>query len=155
MKKIILTSFMMMFIISMTGICEPAKSAIQYDYENVTAGTGSSYQWIDNSFTMCSKSDVKDCKITVTYDDGSTDVLETLAGGKKVIVDLDQIKFENTITLEYGFRNAAGFEFLDGTKLRIIECNAYPELEGLLLDISGHIVDNNNKLTVYIPSGVY
>ena len=91
----------------------------------------------------------------MTYDDNTTVVLETVSGGKKIVVDVDEIGFENANTNEKGTGVPAGFLLLQGFTLRIIECEEYPELNGLLLDISGYNIDMNNKLTVYIPSGVY
>lgn len=158
MKKIAyLISILVTIVVMSFGsvIAETAKSAIQYEYENVTAGTGSSYKWINNAMCKCATSDDKTCKITVTYDDNSTEILDRIIGGFEIKVSLGDIQFENTNNHEIGFSNSAGFEFLQGSKLRIIESYSFPFLNGLLINIDGYIVDQNNVLTVYIPSGGY
>ena len=151
MKKIMIIA--LFFIVS----CFPLyaeKAAIEYDYEKVEAGTGSSYEWVGNGFFACKKSDVKDCKITVTYDDGTSEVLEVV-GGWTWKIKISEITFTNANTSAKITDDAKHFLFLNESYLRITESNEFPILNGLRLSISGYQVDNNNYLTVFIPNGGY
>ncbi len=131
-----------------------ARTAIKYEYHLVEAGTGSSYEWCDNGFTMCFASDVKNCKVYVTYDDGDVETLP-LAGGFHIKIRLKDILYENVDTNQMGYSKPAGFKFLEGFDFHIYECNQYPELNGISVMIDGSVVDENGDLNIFIPNGAY
>lgn len=94
------------------------------------------------------------CVIEPCKDNSTLSSIEQLpTGGWLIHTNLTSValqRLENNVWISFT-REGANYVFLEPEKLVIDECDTYPQLEGVQLELNGITTDANGNYTVFVP----
>lgn len=153
LKKCFAIVFLFSFVLSISNLFAETEDCYVHIKVDPDKDPPGMFEWDatdgscgDNGFTC----DMIPCD---EWEDGD---IEEVSGGYLIHANLSEIKFKvkdefnnwNIVT-----RNGNNYTFTEAATIRIVTCTAFPDLEGITLELEDITTDSNGDFSILLPTG--